>query len=119
GRTVQLNKHPFTVLGVAPPEFRGTLVFLFPDFWVPLVNQEQAEGSYALDARGKRRLLMVMGHLKAGVTPAQAISDLNSIGSYLEKTYPKDDGQMTFSLTRPGLAGDWLGGALRGFLTGL
>jgi hypothetical protein len=25
GRVVQLNKHPFTVLGVAPPEFRGTL----------------------------------------------------------------------------------------------
>ena len=36
---------------------------------------------------------MVLGHLKAGVTPAQAIADLNSIGSYLEKTYPKDDSQ--------------------------
>ena len=36
---------------------------------------------------------MVMGHLKPGVTPAQAIADLNSIGAYLEKTYPKDDGQ--------------------------
>jgi predicted permease len=62
---------------------------------------------------------MVLGHLKAGVTPAQAVADLNSIGSYLEKTYPKDDGQMTFSLTRPGLTGDWLGGPLRAFLTGL
>ena len=39
------------------------------------------------------RIFMVMGHLKPGVTPAQAIADLNSIGSYLEKTYPKDDGQ--------------------------
>ena len=64
-------------------------------------------------------LLMVLGHLKPGVTPAQAVADLNSIGAYLEKTYPKDDGQMTFSLTRPGLAGDWLGGPLRAFLTGL
>ena len=36
---------------------------------------------------------MVMGHLKTGVTPAQATADLNSIGSYLEKTYPKDDGK--------------------------
>jgi predicted permease len=119
GRMVQLNKHPFTILGVAPPEFRGTLVFLFPDFWVPLVNQEQVEGSYVLNARGNRGILMVLGHLKAGVTPAQAISDLNSVGAYLEKTYPKDDGRMTFSLTRPGLAGDWLGGPMRGFLTGL
>src|SRR3984893_16939665 len=62
---------------------------------------------------------MVLGHLKAGVTPSKAVADLNSIGSYLEKTYPKDDGQMTFSLARPGLSGDWLGGPLRAFLTGL
>src|SRR5271169_5757960 len=119
GRTVQLNKHPFTILGVAPPEFQGTLLFVAPDFWVPLVNQEQVEGMNVLDARGNRGLLMVLGHLKAGVTPAQAVADLNSIGSYLEKTYPKDDGQMTFSLARPGLAGDWLGDPMRAFLTGL
>jgi predicted permease len=119
GRVVQLNKHPFTILGVTPPEFRGTLVFVFPDFWVPLVNQEQIEGVNVLDVRGNRGLLMVMGHLKDGVTPAQAVADLNSIGTYLEKTYPKEDGQMTFSLARPGLAGDWLGTPLRAFLTGL
>src|SRR6516162_2685848 len=34
GRVVQLNKHPFTILGVAPPEFRGTIMFVCPDFWV-------------------------------------------------------------------------------------
>ncbi len=119
GRVVQLNKHPFTILGVAPPEFRGTLSFLFPDFWVPIVNQEQVEGANVLDARGNRGILMVLGHLKPGVTPSQAVVDLNSIGSYLEKTYPKYDGNMTFSLARPGLAGDWLGAPLKGFLKGL
>jgi len=119
GRTVQLNKHPFTIVGVAPQEFRGTLMFVFPDFWVPIVNQEQLEGTNVLDVRGNRGLLMVMGHLKAGVTTEQAVADLNSIGAYLEKTYPKDDGNMTFQLTRPGLAGDWLGKPLRAFLTGL
>jgi predicted permease len=119
GRTVQLNKHPFTILGVAPAEFRGTLSFLFPEFWVPIINQEQVEGEHVLNARGSRGILMVLGHLKAGVTPQWAVADLNSIGSYLEKTYPNDDGQMTFSLTRPGLAGDWLGRPLQAFLTGL
>jgi predicted permease len=119
GRTVQLNRLPFTILGVAPPEFRGTLSFVFPDFWVPIVNQEQVEGVNVLNERGNRGILMILGHLKAGVTPSQAVADLNSVGAYLEKTYPKDDGQMTFSLTRPGLTGDWLGGPLRAFLTGL
>ncbi len=119
GRVVRLNKHPFTILGVAPPEFRGNLLFVAPDFWAPIVNQEQLEGSYVLNARGNRGILMVLGHLKAGVAPVQAIADLNSIGNYLEKTYPKDDGQMTFSLARPSLAGDWLGGPVRAFLAGL
>jgi len=89
GRTVQLNKHPFTIVGVAPPEFHGTVLFFFPDFFVPMVNEEQVQGTIfrgtnLLNARGNRWVFMVMGHLKAGVTPAQAIVDLNSIGSYLE-----------------------------------
>jgi predicted permease len=115
GRVVQLNKQPFTIIGVAPPEFRGTLSFVFPDFWVSILK----EGPDWLNARGNRGLLMVMGHLKAGVTPAQAISDLNSVGTYLEKAYPKDDGKMTFALMRPGLTGDWLGDPVKEFLTGL
>jgi hypothetical protein len=97
GRAVQLNKHPFTILGVAPSGFRGTLMFLGPDFWVPIVNQEQVEEVNVLNERGNRGILMVLGHLKRGVTPAQAIADLNSIGTYLEKTYPKDDGHMTLA----------------------
>ena len=119
GRVVQLNKHPFTILGVGPPGFRGNLLFLSPDFWVPIVNQEQIQGASILNARQNRTILMVLGHLRPGVTPAQAIADLNSIGAWLEKTYPKDDGQMTFSLTHPGLAGDWFGQPLQAFLMGM
>jgi predicted permease len=119
GRVVQVNKHPFTILGVAPPGFNGTLVFFNPGFFVPLVNQEQVEGVNDLNTRGKRFIFMTMGHLKPGVTKAQAIADLNSIGSYLEKTYPKDDDQRTFTLARPSLYGDYLGKPVRAFMTGL
>jgi predicted permease len=119
GRVVLLNKHPFTILGVAPAEFNGTLLFFFPDFWVPMVQQEQVQGLKVLDARGERDIFMVLGHLKAGVTPAQAIADLNSVGAYLEKTYPKTDAYMTYSLARPSLVGDMLGPAVKAFLTGM
>jgi predicted permease len=119
GRVVQVNKHPFTILGVAPPGFHGTLVFFNPGFFVPLVNQEQVEAVNDLNARGHRFIFMTMGHLKPGVTPAQATADLNSIGSYLEKTYPKDDDQRTFTLNRPSLYGDYLGKPVRAFMTGL
>ena len=119
GRVVGVNKHPFTILGVAPPAFAGTLLFFFPDFWAPMVEQEQIQGLKVLEARGEHDLFMVMGHVKAGVTPAQAITDLNSVGSYLEKTYPKTDANMTFSLARPSLVGDALGPAVKGFMTGM
>jgi predicted permease len=119
GRIVQLNKHPFTVVGVAPPEFHGTLLFASPDLFLPMVNEEQIEGRDVLSARDNPWIYLALGHLKAGVTPAQAISDLNSIGSYLEKTYPKEHGRTTFSLSRPSLYGDYLGSRVEAFLTGL
>jgi predicted permease len=119
GRIVQLNKHPFTIVGVAPREFRGTLLLFSPDFFMPAVNQEQLDGENNLNARGVRWVLEVVGHLKPGVTPAQAASDLNSVGSYLAKTYTKEDGFKSFTLARPGLYGDLLGRPARAFLTGL
>jgi len=119
GRIVQVNKNPFTIIGVAPPEFHGTLVFFFPDFFVPMVNQQQVEGKYDLNDRGKRSVFAVMGHLKSGVTPAQAIADLNSIGADLQKSYPAADNDMTFTLAAPSLYGDYLGPPMRAFLTAL
>ncbi|QNI30732.1 ABC transporter permease [Alloacidobacterium dinghuense] len=119
GRIVELNKHPFTILGVAPPEFRGTIVFAFPNFYVPIVNHEQLAAEAALNDRENRWIFMVIGHLKAGVTRAQATSDLNSIGSFLEKTYPKDERDTKFSLARPGLLGDQFGRPAQEFLAGL
>src|SRR5437870_1692934 len=119
GRVLQLNRNPFTVIGVTPPGFRGTVLIFSPDFFVPIVNQEQADGWSGLNARGNRWVGEVLGHLKEGVTPAQAVADLNSIGSDLEKSYPKEDGQMSFTVARAGLPGGAFGSALRAFLTGL
>jgi len=119
GRTVRVNKHPFTIIGVAPPGFHGTLLPAVPDFFVPIVNQQQVEGQNTLNVRRTHSLFMTIGHLKAGVTPAQAQADLNSIGAYLEKTYPLDHGSTTFVLARPSLYGNLLGGPMRAFMAGL
>ena len=72
-----------------------------------------------LSVRGSRWIFEAFGHLKPGVSPAQAIADLNSIGSYLEKTYPKDDAQMSFALARPSLYGDYGARPVEAFLAAL
>jgi predicted permease len=119
GRIVQLNNHPFTILGVAPPAFRGTLIFFSPEFFAPMVNREQVEGWNGLNDRSTPSVLVVMGHLKGEITPAQATTDLNSIRSYLEKTYPKEESRMSFSLARPSLLGDQFSRPFQAFLAGL
>ena len=119
GRTVQLNKHPFTIVGVTPPGFRGTVLIFSPDLFVPMVNQEQVDGWSGLNDRANRWVGAVVGHLKAGVTAAQTVADLNSVGSYLEKTYPKEDSQLRFMVAREGLPGPAFGGAIKAFLTAL
>jgi predicted permease len=118
GHTVQLNKHPFTVLGVAAPDFRGTESFFSPALWVPLVDQEQIEGFPGLTHRTGRSLWLI-GRAKPGVTETQATADLQPIATFLARTYPKDDDGMTFSLARPGLLGNLLGRPVRAFVGGL
>ena len=117
-RVVRVDGHPFTILGVAPPEFHGTLMFFNPDFFVPLVEDNLLNGD-DMSARGNLAIFETMGHLKPGVTPAQAEADLNSIGAYLQKTYPKEVGKMAFVLRRPNLYGDFLGRPVKAFMAGL
>ena len=116
GRVVRLNKRPFTVLGVAPPGFRGTLLFFAPDGFLPMVNAQMLEGVDYVNARSRRWIMQVIGHLKPGVSRAEAIADLNSIGQYIEKNYPEEAGRQGFSLARPSLYGDAMGGPVQGFV---
>ena len=119
GRTVEVNRQPYTIIGVTPPEFRGTLLFFPPDFFVPIVNHDQLNSELVMNDRSNRWVMEVLGHVKAGVSTAQATEDLNAISAYLANTYPKDDGHMVFSLARPSLFGNFLGRPIRAFMTGL
>ena len=118
GRTVQINKHPFTIVGVAPPAFRGTELFFAPDLWAPIVDTPQIHDWDSLEERGNHND-WVIGHLKPGVTPASATADLNAIGASLAKSYPKSDDGLKFSLSRPGLAGNTLAKPTHAFMAGL
>ena len=118
GRTVLLNKHPFVIIGVAPPGFVGTFIAFSPELFVPVNSGLESDG--LLNQRANRWMSELVGRLKPGVTPAQADADLDAIGSWLGKTYPdvEDPNLLTFKLQRPGIASAF-GGAIRTFLAGL
>jgi predicted permease len=114
GKTVDFNKHPFTIVGVAPGQFHGTERFAWPDYWIPIVNQEQADGSDSLHDRAAVAVT-VIGRLKPGVAPGQAIENLNAISAELAREYPETDDGQPLRLIHPGLIGDE-GDVIRGFL---
>jgi predicted permease len=114
GTTVELNKHPFTVVGVAPARFHGTERFVWPDYWMPMANEEQVEGSDYLHNRTSVAVT-VIGRLKPGVTPQWATENLNSIAAELAREYPETDDGQSLRLIHPGLLGDD-GDVIRGFL---
>jgi len=118
GREVRLNQHPFTILGVGPQGYNGTLMFFNPEIFIPIVEHPLIGGE-DLNTRSAHWVFELMGHLKPGVTPALAIADLNSIGAQLEKAYPKDERKMTFVLARPNLYGDYLGRPVMAFMAAL
>ena len=117
GRTVRLDQHPFTVIGVAPPGFQGTLMFVSPDFFMPVLNEGQLGAWYPNDRSNSGGLFETFGHLKQGVTPAQAMADVDAVGLSLEKTYPKEIAHKHTNLDRVGLTS--FGPPVRAFVVGL
>jgi len=118
GRSVQINKKPFTILGVAPPEFRGTELFFAPAMWIPIVEHQTVTGQESLKYRGDHSIFVV-GRVRQGIAPAQATADLNALAASLAKTYPSEDDGLRFTLAKPGLLGDMLGGPAKAFMAGL
>ena len=118
GTTVDLNKQPFTIIGVAPRGFHGTEIFFWPEFWVPMVNEQQVEGYNFLTKRGNHGLF-VIGSLKPGVTPRQAEDNLIAVAHQMTRENPTDDDGLTVRLVKPGLLGDALGGPAKPFLAAI
>ena len=71
GKVAIVNDAPFTIVGVAPPEFFGERIRRPPDFWLPLVFQPSIDSYKYLDDPNAYWLNM-MGRLRPGATRVQA-----------------------------------------------
>jgi predicted permease len=84
GRTVNINNHPMTIVGVAPLGFHGVEVGSAVDIYVPLAMQQELQPTW-----GKRlgdwrsRWLTPMARLKDGVSQAEASAAANLVYAQL------------------------------------
>jgi predicted permease len=126
GKSVVLNGAPFTIVGVAPPGFRGTSI-MSPDLWAPLTMAPEIQPRMTpslFTSRGAVWMLMG-GRLAAGVGIEQAQAEINAIAKRLEEMYPDTNREMGWKVMRatpiPGDASTYVGAfmAILGTIVGL
>ena len=71
GASYQINGHPFTVIGVAPPGFYGAKLagWGMPDFWLPLTTELLIDGETARLKRPNGNFLDLIGRVRPGTNP--------------------------------------------------
>lgn len=106
GRSITLNARPFTVIGVAPPRFRGSVAGLSMDVFVPLAQQRAFMTGDRLTQRGNG-FLEVYARLRPGASLDQAQPSFDVIAARLALEYPENAGRgiIAESLWKNGAAG--------------
>ena len=96
GRSVQVNKHPFTIIGVAPERYHGAYYFLEPDFYIPVTTMSLLDPKSAddLNKRGAT-YLRVLGRLQPGLTPTQALAAAQPTDRRLAQEFPESHKDMS------------------------
>ena len=101
GKTISINAHNFTIVGIAPERFAGANVGLAPDVWIPLMMQTVAMPGDRLKERGVR-WLELGGRLKPGVSVAQAHAGLSGIAAQMLQENPVSNRGTSANVVRLG-----------------
>jgi predicted permease len=91
GRTLTLNRTPFTVIGVAPKGFTGTLLGGGPSVWVPMAIHDVVQPNFDWYEQRRGLFLFAFGRLKDGVSVEQANANMRTVFAQLEQAYPNDN----------------------------
>jgi predicted permease len=114
GKTIIINNLGFTVVGIAPPQFNGTVLILTPDIYVPMMMAKQIQpGMNLLENRGGN-VIWALGRLKPNVTAAQARAAFDALAVQFGRQYPGFE-EIRFSFAPPGLIMPMFRNATLGF----
>jgi predicted permease len=90
GRTIEINRHPYAIVGVTPRGFQGCKTGLRSDVWIPLVMDRFVWGPDRPSDRGTF-WLNVLGRLKPGVDRRQAEGDMSLLMQRIVEHSPNVD----------------------------
>ena len=103
GKTVNVNGREITIVGITPAGFTGTTALVSPELWLPLGLYEST--MMQLDKKSTGHLadrsnhtLMLVGRLKAGMTPTLAEDRLATLAKGLEQAYPGENKDQALTL---------------------
>jgi putative ABC transport system permease protein len=105
GSQVFINGRAFTIVGITPKGFVGTMQILSPEVWLPMSAYDQVANDFSSENRStiddrKGTQLRVMGRLRPGLTAAAAKPELAGLAANLEKAYPVEQKDQTFIAER-------------------
>lgn len=95
GRMVQLNRHAFTIVGVVPAAFRGTIAGLAHDAWAPLSMVWEVRNQHDLSTRNQCPLHN-LARLQPGVTLVQAQAAVDAVAAELARRFPDTNRERTY-----------------------
>jgi len=105
GSPVTINGRAYTIVGIMPEGFTGTMNLFSAEMWLPLgvydlvANDFDSQNITKLGDRAGTQLLLV-GRLKPGLTAATAEPALKTLAANLEATFPVEQKDQTF-MVRP------------------
>ncbi len=105
GSTIRVNALDFTVVGVAPEGFTGTMALVAPELYLPLgmfdvvVTDIFRNKGRGLADRAQESLILA-GRLRDGLDFDTANARLDTVSAELERAYPSENRSQLLSISR-------------------
>lgn len=102
GRVIRINERPFTVVGIAPEGFSGTMMLFGPEIYFPLGCYDLLQNDFDADrqrtlGRADAHNLVLVARLKPGQTMQSAEAPLKALAKRLQGVYPVEQKEQTFT----------------------
>ena len=109
GRTIELDRRLYTVIGVMPPRFQYPIQSEPISFYVTIAEDAaSSDGTKPVTQERGNHMMETIARLKPGITVDEAQADLSTVAARLEKQYPDTNSYfgVRFKPLREELVGD-------------